>query len=132
MTTGLRQRIEQRAGGRCEYCQAPTFICAYTFHLEHCIPKAAGGMSRESNLALSCASCNFRKSSHTQAMDPVSGKLQPVFHPVAQAWNSHFLLKGSRITGRTSVGRPTVLLLDLNSPIRQEARWVWRSTGLWP
>lgn len=132
MTAGLRQRIEQRAGERCEYCQAPAFICAYTFHLEHCIPKAAGGKSGESNLALACASCNFKKSSHTHAMDPVSGAMQPVFHPVAQLWNNHFSLKGSKITGKTAVGRASVVLLDLNSLKRQEARKVWRSTGLWP
>ena len=57
----LRARLEERAGGRCEYCQAPQRVCGYRFHLEHIIRVALGGSDDESSRALACASCNLAK-----------------------------------------------------------------------
>jgi len=107
-------------------------ICGYTFHPEHCIPKSVGGASDESNLALACASCNLRKADHTLAVDPATGRQQPVFHPVEQTCSEHFRLVGNVMAGKSAIGRATIALLDLNSRRRQTARAAWRATGWWP
>ncbi|HWB06809.1 MAG TPA: HNH endonuclease [Verrucomicrobiales bacterium] len=132
MSGGLRALIETRANGRCEYCMAPVAICAYTFHIEHCIPRSAGGSSDASNLALACAACNLRKSTHTSALDPETNNKVALFHPVKEKWANHFQLKGTLIIGRTSTGRATAAFLQLNSPRRRAARAAWLATGLWP
>ena len=46
----LRARVEARAEGRCEYCQAPQIACGYRFHLDHIVPVVAGGSDEEANL----------------------------------------------------------------------------------
>ena len=37
-----RSPVARRAKGRCEYCLAPEEVCAYTFHVEHIIPRSRG------------------------------------------------------------------------------------------
>jgi 5-methylcytosine-specific restriction endonuclease McrA len=86
----LRTRIEARADGRCEYCQAPQNACGYRFHLEHIVPIALGGVDDESNRALACASCNLAKSDRSSAHDPLTGEATALFHPRTQNWQEHF------------------------------------------
>lgn len=86
---GVRSEVEERAQFRCEYCHAPQDVCAYTFHLEHIIPRAKGGPDSLPNLALSCFWCNSKKSDRTEAVDPQTGAKAPLFHPRKQKWSSH-------------------------------------------
>jgi hypothetical protein len=46
-------RAAERAGHRCEYCQAPEAIFNFPFEVEHILPPGRGGTDDESNLALS-------------------------------------------------------------------------------
>ena len=86
----LRDRIEERARQRCEYCQAPQEACGYHFHLEHILPVTQGGTDAESNRALACASCNLAKSDRISARDPLLGDETALFHPRGQNWADHF------------------------------------------
>lgn len=132
--SSLPARIEARAEGRCEYCQAPQTACGYRFHLEHIVPLALGGADDESNRALACASCNLAKSDHTSARDPLTGEETPLFHPRMQNWNDHFRWGEDRQTlvGLTATGRATLSCLDMNSELRQIARQFWFEIGLLP
>src|SRR5439155_16386381 len=60
------------------------------------------------------------------AVDPVTGKLAPLFDPRRDAWQSHFRWLGVLLVGMTPSGRATVSALDMNRPlilaIRREKR----------
>lgn len=50
-----RQRIKERDGHRCVYCGEPGGT------LDHIQPRAKGGQTTTSNLAVACNGCNLRK-----------------------------------------------------------------------
>ena len=130
----LRDRIEERAGGRCEYCQAPQRVCGYRFHLEHVIPVAQGGSDAESNRALACASCNLAKADRISGRDPLTGEIISLFHPRVDLWQEHFDWSDDQRTliARTATGRATIAALDMNSDLRLAARPLWFTVGLLP
>ena len=129
-----RERIEERAHGRCEYCHAPQNIAAYTFHLEHLQPKKTGGRNTDANFALSCWNCNNKKAAHVDGVDPDSGTVVPLFNPRTDDWDTHFELESTltKIAGKTSCGRATVARLRMNDPSQVEARALWLLTQVWP
>ena len=130
----MRERVEKRAGQRCEYCRAPQGICAYTFHLDHIVPRSKGGADSLSNYALACFPCNNTKSAHLSGGDPETGKDVPLFHPRKQKWEDHFAWSRNfaRIRGLTPAGRATVARLKMNERLQVEARPLWVETGTWP
>ena len=130
-----RRTVERRARGRCEYCRAPQDISAYTFHVEHIVPRSKGGADDPSNGALSCWSCNSAKADHRFGVDPQTGAEEPLFHPREQRWEEHFILSADRlrIIGRTATGRATVERLRMNDPrFQPKARELWIAAGRWP
>ena len=130
-----RRIIERRAQGRCEYCHAPQDIAAYTFHVEHIIPRAKGGADSPANGALSCWSCNSAKGDHLTGVDPQTGRNERLFHPRQQRWEEHFSLSADwlSIVGVTAVGRATVERLRMNDPrFQPKARELWIVAGRWP
>ncbi|PIU63940.1 MAG: hypothetical protein COS85_14465 [Armatimonadetes bacterium CG07_land_8_20_14_0_80_59_28] len=58
--------------------------------LEHIIPQAQGGQTVEENLWISCRLCNEAKGVLTDAVDPESGAVVPLFNPRVQVWPNHF------------------------------------------
>jgi 5-methylcytosine-specific restriction endonuclease McrA len=112
----LRAEVEQRARGRCEYCQSQARYSTQTFALEHIVPRIAGGKTTLDNLALACQGCNNHKYSKTYAPDPATNHVVLLFHPRRHAWEEHFAWDASfeRIVGLTSTGRATVETLHLN------------------
>jgi 5-methylcytosine-specific restriction endonuclease McrA len=130
----LRDRIEARAGHRCEYCRAPQSVCGYRFHLDHICPTARGGSDAISNRALACASCNLAKGDKTQGTDSLTGREGPLFHPRKHAWSAHFRWSSDQqhLLGRTAIGRATIAALDLNGELRLQARLFWFETGWLP
>jgi hypothetical protein len=58
----------------------------------------------------------------------------PLFNPRRQVWREHFAwtTEGDRIIGLTTIGRATVIALDLNRPSLVKARQVWVAAGWHP
>lgn len=57
----LREEVILRARNRCEYCRLSQLGQEAAFHIDHVIPRAAGGPTTSTNLALACVSCSLRK-----------------------------------------------------------------------
>lgn len=66
----LKAEVEQRAGGRCEYCRLSQAGQEARFHVDHILPVKLGGSTTLENLCLACVSCSLRKGAKTQALDP--------------------------------------------------------------
>jgi 5-methylcytosine-specific restriction endonuclease McrA len=65
----LRRLVIRRAAERCEYCKLSQAGQEATFHIDHVIPIAAGGLTIAENLALACVSCLLRKGARTTVND---------------------------------------------------------------
>jgi hypothetical protein len=133
-SNALRELVEARAEGRCEYCRAPQHACGYRFHLEHTHPLVQGGSDAPDNRALACASCNLAKADKVSGIDPLTGAEVALFNPRTQAWETHFGWVDDQqiIEGRTLTGRATIVMLDMNSELRRGARLLWFMVGLLP
>lgn len=120
----LQALVVLRAGQRCEYCRLSQPGQEATFHIDHVVPRAAGGPTTSDNLALACVSCSLRKWARQTAPDPDSGEEVPLFSPRKQTWTDHFRWEGERVVGLTPTGRATATALAMNRPlilaIRQE------------
>jgi 5-methylcytosine-specific restriction endonuclease McrA len=114
----LRRLVIARARGRCEYCHSPVSHAVSSFAIEHIIPREKGGRTTADNLALSCQGCNNHKHIKTEAIDPLTKQLAPLFHPRQQAWREHFAWNEdcSLAVGQTPTGRATIAALRLNRP----------------
>jgi hypothetical protein len=128
----LSRAVRGRANGRCQYCLMHESLQGATFHVEHVIPRSKGGESNLENLALACPRCNLHKADKTTTTDPLTSEQVALFHPLRQQWSEHFRFKGHEMEGLTSIGRATVVLLDLNHSRRQRIRQVEESFGLYP
>jgi hypothetical protein len=130
----MRARVEARARWRCEYCHAPQQVSGYRFHIEHIKPRAQGGINAATNCALACATCNLAKADKTHGNDPLTKLQVELFNPRTQIWQQHFRWARDKktIVGKTAPGRATVMALDMNNQIHQEARRLWFQTGWLP
>jgi 5-methylcytosine-specific restriction endonuclease McrA len=89
----LRATIVRRAKNRCEYCRLSQIGQEATFHVDHIVPRVAGGKTIAENLALACVSCSLRKAARQIAADPETTTEVPLFNPRTQAWTDHFRWK---------------------------------------
>lgn len=112
----LEAKVIRRAAGRCEYCHFPVEVSELPFHCDHIIAEKHGGATNDTNLAWACFSCNLRKGPNLSGLDPVSGELMRLFHPRTDVWEQHFAWKGAWLQGKTSIGRTTIAVLDINHP----------------
>ncbi len=121
---GLHAEVVLRAGQRCEYCGLSQLGQEAAFHIDHVVPRAAGGPTTAENLALACVSCSLRKWAKQTAVDPESGAEVALFNPRTQVWSEHVRWEGERVVALTPTGRATVATLAMNRPlivgIRQE------------
>jgi HNH endonuclease len=113
----LRRRVIRRAEGRCEYCRLSQEGQEATFHIDHVIPRAAGGETVSENLALACVSCSLRKAARQTAIDPQSGTEVSLYNPRCDFWHEHFQWEGIFLVGQTAIGRATVEVLRMNRPL---------------
>jgi hypothetical protein len=124
ISASLHAEVVLRAANRCEYCRLSQLGQEAAFHIDHVVPRAAGGATLAGNLALACVSCSLRKWAKQTAIDPDSGEEVALFNPRTQVWAEHFRWDGERIVPLTPTGRATVVALALNRPlilaIRQE------------
>jgi hypothetical protein len=117
LTPAIRQTVVHRAAGRCEYCKLSQAGQAASFHVDHVIPRVAGGPTTENNLALACVSCSLRKAAKQKAIDSDSGQEVPMFNPRKHSWAEHFRWEKEIMVGLTPVGRATISALQLNRPL---------------
>jgi hypothetical protein len=102
--------------------------------IEHLIPVVAGGSDDEENLWLGCSLCNGFKGVQTEARDPETRRIVRLYNPRRQRWSEHFdwSADGTRIVGKSSCGRATVVALQLNNAIAVTVRQAWVSAGWHP
>ncbi len=86
----LRAAVVARADDWCVYCGLSQAGQEATFHADHVVPRAAGGTTRASNLALACVACSLFKGARQTAADPRTGRPTPLFNPRRQRWMAHF------------------------------------------
>ncbi|HSF32151.1 MAG TPA: HNH endonuclease signature motif containing protein [Candidatus Tectomicrobia bacterium] len=125
----LRDFVEARADGCCEYCRRYQDMIGETFfEVEHIVPRARGGLTAPHNLAFACRRCNLLKGNATEAVDRRTGRLVPLYNPRRDRWSDHFRRSRDqlRIYGRTATGHATVALLRLKSADEQRARQIQR------
>jgi hypothetical protein len=60
--------------------------------------------------------------------------MTPLFNPRKHLWEEHFRWSQNwkKLIGRTPIGRATVVALDMNATLLQQARPYWRVVGLLP
>lgn len=85
-------------------------------------------------MALSCQGCNNRKFTATEAVDPATMRLVPLFHPRRDRWYEHFAWSsdGLEVLGMTATGRATVERLQLNREELLNLRGVLAAAGKHP
>lgn len=132
ISTSLRQLINDRAGGKCEYCLIHQDFSIYSHEVDHAVAVKHGGSSTEENLVLACLSCNRYKGSDLTSIDPITKEITSLFNPRSYKWSNHFQLKESSILGITAIGRTTIFLLKLNEPKRLLIRKALISQQLYP
>lgn len=122
MNRDLARSVRERAKNKCEYCQLPQSVLPLPFQIDHIIAEQHGGRSEEDNLAFACPSCNRYKGPNIAGRDSETGELKPLFHPRTNCWSDHFEWTGGSIVARTSVGRVTLQVLQMNAPDRVSLR----------
>jgi hypothetical protein len=129
-----RSLVRRRARARCEYCQSSSLLTGEEFTIDHIVPRSHGGIDDLANLCYCCFWCNCYKSATAVATDPRTGKSVSIFNPRQDRWLKHFRWSpgGTRIIGRTAVGRATVRGLRLNRPALVRSRKLWVGFGLHP
>lgn len=132
MADETRELIAARAGGRCEYCKMHQSLQGATFHIEHVIPRARGGQSEPTNLALACPSCNLHKSDRISTALTAGLVEVALFNPRTDYWAEHFDWDEYTLIGRTDVGRATIQALELNHERRIKVRQAEQLFGLFP
>lgn len=81
-----------------------------------------GGSDDADNLALACHRCNLHKGPNLSGVDPLTGRVETLFHPRSNQWHEHFAFQGPLIEGLTPCGRATAEVLVLNDARRLELR----------
>jgi HNH endonuclease len=111
-----KRLVKERANGCCEYCLSQSKFSSDPLSIEHIIPRSKGGTNDLEDLAVSCQGCNNLKYNHTEAIDPMTGEVAPLYHPRQDSWHEHFYWSAdlSQMIGATPTGRATVEKLQLN------------------
>ena len=103
-----------------------------TFHVEHTVPRSAGGSDDAGNLALACPSCNLHKSDRTTVAATGSSEPIVLFNPRIHTWSDHFEWDEYSVVGTTDTGQATIEALHLNEERRQKIRQAEQLFGLFP
>jgi hypothetical protein len=134
ISPNLRHNVAKFSRHRCGYCLTAQSIIGPFLEIDHIIPESQGGSADESNLILACPMCNGRKSNRTEAIDPQTGKVVPLFNPRTENWHEHFawLADGAVIHGKSASGRATVIALEMNHDDIVSVRQRWVEVGWHP
>ena len=116
ITARQKEFVNERARRCYEYCWSQLKFSPDPFSIEHIIPLSKSGTYDLDNLALSCQGCNNRKYNLTEAIDPIDGKVVPLYHPRQQLRSEHFVWSDdfTELIGISPTGRATIVRLQLN------------------
>ena len=130
----MRKQVIGFFENRCAYCRSSQELIGALFEIDHIIPLAKGGQTVEENLCWCCPLCNRYKGIHTTGVDPVTGRIIKLFHPMCQQWKRHFQWSsdGTLVIGRTVAGRATVEILNMNNDLIVPLRRLWVSVNRHP
>jgi 5-methylcytosine-specific restriction endonuclease McrA len=132
MKSSLKRRVRQRANGTCEYCRMASRFYRAPFQIDHVIAEQHGGRTVFSNLALACYHCNLKKGPNIAGKDPATKRTTRLFHPRHDRWEDHFRWRGAKLLGRTSIGRATIHVLEINDMAYLLVRTALLDAGLFP
>jgi hypothetical protein len=132
MGSELQWAVRERAKHRCEYCRFPEGFSEAPFQIDHVIARQHGGTESLENLAFACCFCNRYKGPNLSGVDPLSGRVVPLFHPRHDHWEEHFQWNGSWLVARTATGRATIQALRLNRPDATAVRQILMREGVYP
>ena len=134
LPVSLRQRLLDADDHRCAYCLTTTANSGVRMTVDHIFPESKGGKTEFENLCSCCRACNEYKGDAAEAIDPLTGEITPLFNPRQQIWYDHFAwdAAGVHILGKSTIGRATIALLQMNNPTIIEARQRWVSVGWHP
>jgi hypothetical protein len=129
----LKIQIREGDRHRC-YCLTSEANSGLPMSFDHIHPQSKGGNTSFENVCLACRSCNEYKSDLTEAQDPLTGEIVPLFNPRAQQWSEHFAwsLDATRVEGQTSIGQTTIAALRMNNSVIVAARSRWVISGWYP
>lgn len=129
----LANAVRERARDVCEYCHLPQSCQEATFHIDHVVPRNAGGETTLENLALSCVTCSLKKSAKTHVVDGQSGVEVPIFNPRTENWSEHFAWTVElHMQGLTPIGRATAAALGMNRTAIIAIRMLLADAGRFP
>jgi CRISPR/Cas system Type II protein with McrA/HNH and RuvC-like nuclease domain len=126
------ETVRIRAKHRCEYCRMHQSLQGAVFHIEHIVPRSAGGDDSFGNLALACPSCNLHKSNRVEASDNLKNENVLLFHPRTMNWSLHFRFQKHEVVALTAIGRATCSALKFNHPRRIKIRQAEEVFQLFP
>jgi 5-methylcytosine-specific restriction endonuclease McrA len=126
----MQQQVRERANRTCEYCHLPDVLTTLPFQIDHIIAEKHGGPTILENLAYCCLHCNAFKGPNIAGVDQETQEVVRLFHPRGDIWEEHFAWEGSRLLGRTSIGRVTIAVLAINAPYRLEVRQALIAEGV--
>ncbi len=134
LSPDLQKRLEETDDHQCAYCQNSESNTGQPMTVDHIFPKSQSGMTTYENLCFACRRCNEFKGSQITGKDPLGGETVPLFHPRRDTWSKHFMWdeSGVFLVGLTSVGRATIIALNMNNPVIVAVRWRWVSVGWHP
>jgi hypothetical protein len=132
MERALQERIWQRAGHGCEYCQVPQSRDPIPFEIDHIIAQHHYGNKNTSNLCLCCFACNRHKGPNIAGIDPKTGRIVALFNPRRHKWSRHFQWDGPVLVGLTPKGRATICVLKINLDHRVGFRRELIEEGIFP
>ena len=128
----LRDRVWDRARGRCEYCQMPQECDPIPFEIDHVIAEKHHGLTEFDNLALACFACNHHKGPNLSGRDSRTGRVVRLFDPRRDRWSEHFRWVRGKLFGKTSCGRATIDVLEINLDHRIAHRQALIEEGEFP
>lgn len=123
ISDSLRNKVELRANGICEYCRIAIEDTYFGGEVDHIISFKHRGQTILSNLALACQPCNRHKGSDLGSISIVSGLFVRFYNPRTDIWREHFQLNSNaEIITLTEIGEVTAFILGFNEPERISER----------
>jgi hypothetical protein len=123
ISESLRQEIELRAEGKCEYCRIRIEDTYFGGEIDHIISLKHRGETVSENLALACQPCNRNKGSDLGSISETSNNLVRFYNPRIDVWSEHFRVnENTEIESLTEIGDVTVFIFGFNETERIDER----------